>query len=365
MIYIFKKSIHRIIALEAALTMIFLLTSCSSKVSKTEPFSNSTIAMGTVVSQVYYSQDEDVSRSAVTQVTSLINDLDLNKLSRNASSSEISSLNEKKRAELSKVTYKCLRTCLEVSEATDGLFDITIGELSSIWGIGTENARVPSQSEIDSALANIAWRSVAFPEVFYDEKNLPETMTIFIGDNQTVDLGAVGKGLACDEARKILEGTDITGGTVSVGGSILVYGKNPERENGNFLVGVRDPFGSESDFMGVISTKDCCISTSGDYEKVLEADGKKYHHILNPKTGYPAESNVTSVTIVSDSGILSDALSTACFIMGYNEDSLKLLDKFDCEAIFISKDKQVFVTEGLGDKFSITNEEFKMISSGV
>ena len=128
-------------------------------------------------------------------------------------------------------------------------------------------------------------------------------------------------------------------------------------------VGIRNPRGEANDYMGILSLKDCCISTSGDYEKVLTVNGKKYHHILNPKTGYPAESGLMSVTIVCDSGLLSDALSTACFVMGY-EKSLPLLKEFDAEAVFITHDNYVFVTNGLKDKFQLSESTLFKLEAG-
>lgn len=340
------RFISRVTAFGLAVVFIFSLTSCSSQ-AESEPFVNSTIAMGTVISTSLYSEDDDVSKSAVTDINKMINDLDRNKLSRNNDSSEIGKLNKEKKAAVSDITLDCIRTCLSVSEKCYGLFDITVGDLSSLWGIGTENARLPSKEEIDGVI-----KDIDYFRIMIDGSN------VTIGDVQDLDLGAVGKGLACDEARKLLSKTEVTGGTVSVGGSVLVYGKNPNKEDGSFSVGIRDPFGAESDYIGVINTDECCISTSGDYEKVLEVDGKKYHHILNPKTGYPAESNVTSVTVVSESGILTDALSTACFILGYSQDSLELLEAFDAQAVFITKEKKVFYTSGLADKLNITDENF-------
>lgn len=115
--------------------------------------------------------------------------------------------------------------------------------------------------------------------------------------------------------------------------------------------------------MAVINCGPCCISTSGDYEKVLIGpDDKKYHHILDPKTGYPAESNITGVTIVCDSGVLSDALSTACFILGYGDKSLKLLEDYDAEAIFVMKNKTVLITDGIKSNVTITNENFVSVT---
>ena len=176
-----------------------------------------------------------------------------------------------------------------------------------------------------------------------------------------LDLGAVGKGLACDRIRLYLETTDIKGAIVSVGGSVLAYGKNPVYKDGTWNIGIRDPFMNDGRIMGILNCEPCCVSTSGDYEKVLEADGKKYHHILDPRTGYPAVSNVTSVTVIAQSGTITDALSTACFILGYSDASLELLKEYDAEAIFIDKEGRVYLTPGVEGKLTITSGAFTII----
>ena len=149
--------------------------------------------------------------------------------------------------------------------------------------------------------------------------------------------------------KDILKSGNIKNAVVSVGGSVLVYGKSA-------TVGITDPYDTSS-YMAVLKLKDKFISTSGDYEKYFEQDGKRYHHIIDPSTGYPSEGDLTSVTVISDSGLESDALSTACFVLGYKK-SLGLLNQYNAEAVFIFKDKTVAVTDGIKKSFEIKNSDY-------
>ena len=354
-----KKQVVLTIAIVVALAVcaIAIALALKSRHTLETPTSNKTMGMGTVIVESFYSMDNDVSNSAITKSTEIINSLDDDRLSWRKDGSDVANLNKEGSAYVDYTTFSCISTCFDVSSKCDGAFDITVGNLTGLWNIGTEEARVPSDEEINSALPTINYKSIT---LLPDNKG---SYLVELGEGQRMDLGAVGKGLACDKIREYLEGTSIIGGTVSVGGSILVYGENPNAKDGSWNIAIRDPFGSESEYMAVINCGPCCISTSGDYEKVLIGpDDKKYHHILDPKTGYPAESNITGVTIVCDSGVLSDALSTACFILGYGDKSLKVLEKYDAEAIFVMKNKTVLITDGIKSNVTITNENFVSVT---
>ena len=126
-----------------------------------------------------------------------------------------------------------------------------------------------------------------------------------------------------------------------------------KKDGSSFRVGIRDPQGDAEDMTGYLefaSNSNTCVSSSGDYEKFIEKDGTRYHHILNRTTGYPAESGLASVTVVCQNGLYSDALSTACYVLGY-EKSLPLLQKYKAEAVFIDKENQVTVTDGLKEQY--------------
>lgn len=181
--------------------------------------------------------------------------------------------------------------------------------------------------------------------------------SIYIEDQCTLDLGAVGKGIACDVAQNYLkQQKEVSGAVIAVGGSILLYGSKADGSNWN--VAVQNPRGKDGEAMGVLSLSGTTnVSTSGDYEKYFMQNGKRYHHILDPSTGYPAESSLISVTVVSDNGLLSDGLSTACFVLG-KEKGERLLETYGAEGVFIDQNKKVTVTKGLKDKFTILNEEY-------
>ncbi len=342
-----------VLVLAAAVIVVAILL--QGKVSLKTPTTNTGMGMGTVIIESFYCKDEDVSNDAIKFCTDSINKLDFDRLSCKKDTSEIYKINETGSGYVDKVTYDCLSTCIDISKNCGGRFDATVGNLSSLWNITTAedpNAYLPTESEIKEAMSTVGYGLL-------DLSSKDGAYRVEIGEAQKIDLGAVGKGLACDVIRDYLKDTEVVGGTVSVGGSILVYGKNPTSDDGSWNIGVRDPtVSSDNSYMAILNCGACCISTSGDYEKFFYEGGQKYHHIIDPKTGYPAESNITSVTIVADSGIITDALSTACFILGYCNDSLALIEKYDAEAIFITKDNKVYMTNGLKGDVTIVNDKF-------
>lgn len=237
-----------------------------------------------------------------------------------------------------------LSRCRTLGEDSGGAFNPLLGRLSDLWGFGTGHERVPSDGEISAALVGT------------DEPIEINGKKVKIPQNTVLDLGAVGKGVACDEARKLLAKSKVKSAVVSVGGSILLYG-----EGERFSVGIRDPFSqSGTDCFATLSLTACCVSTSGSYERYFESDGVTYHHILNPKTGKPADSGLVSVTVVCEDGFLSDALSTACFVLGH-EASLPLLEKYNAEAVFVTPEKKVIVTDGLRDSLGLEKDDFTVV----
>ena len=201
---------------------------------------------------------------------------------------------------------------LEIMEASNGAFNPYLGALSKLWDIDGQGY-VPTQEEITQAL-----------------------------QEQKVGLGAYGKGAACDEALWVLGDYDIPfAAVINLGGNILTYGRKPW--NRPFKIALRDPNGGPNDTIGVFTLRGIhFISTSGSYEKFFEQDGKRYHHIFDPETGYPAERDpgLVSVTVINDNGALGDALSTACFVLGY-DNSLELLKQYNCDALFIYEDGEI------------------------
>lgn len=351
-----NSTLKKAIALTLASVILCSFSACKNG-GDTSGYDHSTILMGTVITEKVYITGKDTSSDVFSGIDSLIDSLEKNNLSWRIEGSDICNINAAAGKQLenssfsgsqvSAVTADCIRRAISIGEDSDGALDISIGSVSHLWNFeADEKAHTPpATTDVQKNLPFVDFRNIRI-----DDNNV-----ILTGSGQELDLGAVGKGLACDEVAKYLsEKSEVSAAVISVGGSILLYGKNPERSDGTFNVAVRDPFGETNDYMGIINLPGgYCISTSGDYEKTFTCEGKTYHHILNPKTGYPAESNITGVTVVSKSGIDTDALSTAAFILGYGEKALELLEKYDAEAVFITHDKKVYVTDGLKDKFTL------------
>lgn len=276
------------------------------------------IAMGTVVTQKIYGTS---AAKHIEKTKAIVDGLD-GMISWRKSDSEISDLNSGKTLSVAYLT-DCIKQCSEISALSDGKFDVTVGGVSRLWNIGEENERIPSDEEIKTELRNVGYGKIKFGE---DKVSLP--------DGVRLDLGAVGKGMACDMLKAYLDSSDMQGAIISVGGSILAWG-DYNKAGDKWQIAVAHPR-NEGEYLGILSLDEGFVSTSGDYERYFEKDGKRYHHILDATTGYPAETDIISVTVVCDSGIISDALSTACFILGY-EESKPILEKYNASAIFVDK----------------------------
>jgi len=238
-------------------------------------------------------------------------------------------------------------------EKSQGALDITIGSVARLWDIGGENPRIPGAGELEKAMDRLD----------VDELQIDGNKVSFLRKGGQLDLGAVGKGIACDEIYEyLMTNCPDMNGTFSVGGSVLIYGEKPNGQS--WKVGIRDPRGTEGEYMGSLTFSQKAgekvnVSTSGDYEKYFEENGVRYHHILDSKTGAPAESDLISVTIISESGFLSDALSTACFVAG-KDAAITLAEEFDAEAILITKDNKVVMTKGAGKFFELISKEYSL-----
>lgn len=255
---------------------------------------------------------------------------------------------------MSSKTYDELRTVCDVYSDSHGKAAALSGALTELWGFDTDEFRLPSEDEIISAKEKCGDDKL----IFDDGKK------VYIPDGAKLNLGSAGKGIALDEAVKKIDeinsqGGKITGAVISVGGSVATYGLPKKGKSWN--VGIRDPYQTENDYFAVLSLTDAFISTSGDYEKRFTAeDGKTYFHILDLTTGYPVQTELTSVTIKAPTGLLSDALSTLCFILG-KEESLPILEKYNADAVFVYKDRTVFATDGIKPYLKITNGDYSLV----
>lgn len=282
------------------------------------------------------------AKDAAGGISTLVRELDSKQLSRYTSGSEISRINSEAETVLSDEVRDYITELLEVGKMSGGKFDIALGAVSDLWSFN-DSPRVPSSDELSEALSRSG-----------SDKLSLSGNTLTRADGCIIDLGSAGKGIALDKVKSYLSDKKISSAVVSVGGSVLLYGK------GSFNVGVRDPWGEAGRSVMTVKLGAGCVSTSGSYERCFEQGGKHYHHILDPDTGLPVENGLVSVTVISDSGLLSDALSTACFVLGA-EGGAKLAAKYGCEAIFITEDKKVICTDGIKPNVTVLADGYTVV----
>lgn len=282
------------------------------------------------------------AKDAAGGISTLVRELDSKQLSRYTSGSEISRINSEAETVLSDEMRDYITELLEVGKMSGGKFDIALGAVSDLWSFN-DSPRVPSTDELTEALSRSG-----------SDKLSLSGNTLTRADGCIIDLGSAGKGIALDKVKSYLSDKKISSAVVSVGGSVLLYGK------GSFNVGVRDPWGEAGRSVMTVKLGAGCVSTSGSYERCFEQGGKRYHHILDPDTGLPVENGLVSVTVISDSGLLSDALSTACFVLGA-EGGAKLAAKYGCEAIFITEDKKVICTDGIKPNVTVLADGYMVV----
>jgi len=343
-----KKSVIIILIAVIAAVAIVAVSVVDAVIQKRNtPATHTGIAMGSAVSQKIYGDD------VCAEISQAILALDTEKLSVNSLASEISEINEnagKSAVCISDETLNYIKTCIDIANSTGGAFNPLMGALIDLWDIETESPDVPTDDDIEKALLLCD----------YTQIQIDGNSVYLAKEGMKLHLGASGKGIACDTACAILKNSDsVRGAVISVGGSVVTYGENPEDDL--WTIGVRNPKGNVNDILGIIKLNgENYISTSGSYEKYFEKDGVRYHHILDYSTGAPACSELMSVTVVAPNGILSDALSTACFVLGV-EDSLEVLSRYGCEAIFVFENGEVAVTDGLNGKFEIHNDSYRIV----
>ena len=264
-------------------------------------------------------------------------------LSTGNPASEISLINSTGSGVLSEDSRAMVEESMRLYEITDGLYDITIYPVMKLWGFTDQNYRVPEKEELEKVRS-----AVGSNRLKYDNG------TLTLDENQGIDLGAIAKGYTSARLTEIFGEYDLSGGVISLGGNVQLYGTKP---NGQlWKCGIREPDADASvqDMMGVLETEACAVITSGAYERYFTGeDGNTYHHIINPHTGYPAVNGLKSVTIVSSNGMLADALSTACFVMGKDgaEEFWRTYGD-DFEMILMTEDQEIYITEGIAEQFS-------------
>lgn len=339
-----KKSKYLTAAL--AVLCILITVGCSGSKDQTaaRPAIGMDFVMNTWVEQRWYGQN---AQQTYDEILSALKDLE-DKLSLYQENSEISRLNSAAGLHpvaLSHETYRFLRQAADYCAEADGLFDITIAPLTLVWDVTGENPRVPPVTEIEAAQALVDYRRI----VFDDAKE-----TAMLSDaGMRVDLGGIAKGMAAALMRQYAVKNNVQG-YLSIGGNMMVQGKKPD--GSDYSIGVRDPRGDASEYIAVLSLDGLTMATTGDYERYFEQDDVRYHHILDPFTGYPSTADLISVTVVSENGALADYLSTLIFMRG-SAALGRYLDRDDCMVLAVTDTLEVYASEPMQARLKINTQK--------
>lgn len=321
------------------LTLIITQTGCGEK-----PVEKTSYYMDTVCEITIYDMDgmsEETAGKAIDGAFALCADYEA-LLSSTVEGSDVYRINHAGGApvECDPRTVRIIERGLEYGEMSDGAFDITVGAAAELWDFHSEDPQVPSEADVEKAVTTVDYRQV---------KVSGNTVQLRDPDAH-ITLGGIAKGCVADSAAEYLQEQGVTSAIVNFGGNIVAVG---DRDGEKFRIGIRKPFAENTEIAGVISVSDASVVTSGIYERGFEKNGKYYHHILDVKTGWPAETDVAGVTLTGGPGSSGDcdALSTICLMLGV-EDGISFIEGIDgVEAVFIDKDGKITKTSGM-DSFS-------------
>lgn len=335
-------------------TVLMSFCGCNGETTDEKPSTHDFIAMDTVftvsIGKINAEGTNDTDK-IFAECEKLTEDID-KILSATDPESDVYNLNSEVNAffDAEPVFTEVLSTALDISEITDGAYDPTIGQLTTLWNV-KGGGPVPDETKISYAMTRTG-RSL-----------------ISVNDNSVtksdpgvkIDLGGIGKGYAAQRIAEHLYDAGASYGIVSAGRTVGVFGE--KADGSSFKIGIADPFNSDG-VVGYIYTESGFISVAGDYEQFFEENGKKYHHIIDPTTGYPSESGLSSVAVISQNGAAADALSTALMVMGYDKGIEFYKDsKIPFEAIFIGSDGSVKLTDGLTAERFEMNPDYKVTTA--
>ncbi|MCM1006871.1 MAG: FAD:protein FMN transferase [Ruminococcus flavefaciens] len=315
-----------------------LLTACGKKTVENKQDSRSFFAMDTYMTVTVYGENTkaalDKAEEKVAELERLWSVTDEN--------SEIYAVNHSggNSVSVSSETAALLGFSLDISAMTDGALDCTMYPVLTEWGFTTGDYKVPSDKNIAELLENTGYQKIRF-----------DGQAVTVPENMQIDLGAVGKGYTGDLLAETLKENGISSALLDLGGNIQTIGK--KSDGSDWKLGLRSPFDEET--FAILEASDCAVITSGGYERYFVGDdGETYWHILDPKTGKPAQNGLVSATIVGKEGRLCDALSTSIFVMGLDKAENLWRQHDDFEMVLVTENGEIYITEGIEEKFSLS-----------
>ena len=309
---------------------LFLLSGCSKdQTDQTLTYTDS--LFDTVISVQIYDSDDESLIDNCKEICTKYDDM----FSNTKNDSEISKINNAngQAVEVSDDTISLLKTAIHYGDISNGKFDITISPVSSLWDFQSEDPEIPDDTDIQSALTHVNYKNI---QINGNQVSLTDS-------EAAIDLGGIAKGYIADQLKDYLKSQGVEHAMINLGGNVLAIGKKPDGSDYN--IGIQKPFDTTGDPITSVKIADQSVVTSGDYQRYFKKNGKIYHHILNPSTGYPYDNGLSSVTIITDSSVNADALSTTCFALGL-DDGMKLVNSTDhVEAVFITSDDKLHYSD--------------------
>ena len=320
----------------ALLSAAFLLTGCSGAPAQ-EPESATFFAMDTAMDFTVYGD-----AALLDEAETLIGSLE-EQVSVTDEHSDIYAIDHTGSGSLSGNAAELMEQALELCRRTGGALDISVYPIVRAWGFTTGSYQIPDEETIQSLLP-----LVDYTQIQYDAA----TGVVTLPEGMEIDLGSVAKGYAGQLAAQMLRNSGVESALLNLGGNVQTVGAKPD--GSPWQIGIKDPQGEDA--MMVLSVEDQAVVTSGGYERYFEQDGQTYWHVMDPSTGHPADSGLISVTSVGDEGVVCDGLSTALFVMGLEKAADLWAQSCDFEAVFVTASGEVYITEGLRDRFALTEQ---------
>jgi len=340
--------LFKIKAVLAVFSAMIVCVGCSRQ--SAQPFSMQDYIMDTVLTQKIYSSDGNAAEIA-DEVLQLLKTKE-KRFSAFDESSEVYKINAAngKAVSVSEETFELIETALGFGKESDWIFDVSVLPLSSLWKTAIKEQKLPDESEISAAKQLVDGSRIALDR---------ESLSVTVPQNMGIDLGAAAKGAALEGVKALYKEHGVSGALCSLGGSaMLLWG---DKDGEDFKIGLRAPFKEASQqTFATLSLTNCIISTSGGYERYTQIEDKIYHHIIDTKTGYSAESDIASVTVIGQDGVFCDYMSTRLFLEGF-EAACRMVSEKELDAVIVAQDKKVFVSNSLADRLEITAGGFERI----
>lgn len=329
------KKFIAVICVAALISVTFFSVGCSklSGIGEASKYEKIVYAMDTIMQLDIYSTDPEISQKAEDEIMRLDKMLD-----RGDQESEIYEMNHAEKAvTVSDEIVEIISMARDVSVKSGGAFDITIAPVMDAWGFYSKNYHVPSDDELDVLLEKVDYSKI-----------LLEENTVTVPDGMELDLGGIAKGYTSDRLMELFQREGVHSAIVSLGGNVQAFGRKPD--GSLWRVAIQDPEKPDS-YIGSLSIENMAVVTSGSYQRYFERDGVTYHHIIDPSEGRPADNGLSSVTIITESGMLGDALSTALFVLGLDGavDYWHTYGGF--QAVFVDNNGKIYITAGLENSF--------------